>query len=102
MKTETLTQTPKTAQKINLIDGYFTASEASDIINNVLNVKINFHKLKVFSRIVGNSNDKCETDNGRIDELINEQEIAKEFFKNVRLEGGKLKIKSTIEISLEN
>ncbi|WP_139958600.1 hypothetical protein [Flavicella sediminum] len=102
MKTETMTKEVKTEQSINLIEGIFTASEASDIINNILNVKINFHKLKVFSRTIGDFNDKCEQDNGRIKALLHEQQIAKEFFKNVRVEGRKLKINSRIEISIED
>lgn len=92
----------KTEQKINLIDGRFTASEAADIIKDVLNVKINFHKLHRLSITEGDSNDACEFDNGRIDELLNEQEIAKEFFKDVRLQGKKLKISSTIHITVED
>lgn len=102
MDTLTLTNETKTEQKINLIDGCFTASEASDIINSILKVKINFHKLQSMSLLEGNVNDPCEFDNSRIHELLNEQKIAKEFFKNVRLNGKKLKINSTIHISLED
>ena len=91
----------KTEQKIDLIDGSFTASEASHIIDNILKVKINFHKLNSLSLLEGNSNEPCEFDNSRIHDLLNEQKIAKEFFKNVRLHGKKLKIKSTIHIELE-
>ena len=92
----------KTEQKINLIDGRFTASEAADIIKDVLKVKINFHKLHRLSITEGNSNDACEYDNGRIDELLNEQEIAKDFFKDARLQGKKLTISSTIHITVED
>ncbi|KZS39190.1 MULTISPECIES: hypothetical protein [Aquimarina] len=102
---ETLETAPvmlKTSQDINLIDGVFTATEAADIINSVLKVKINFHKLQRLSRTEGDFTDSCEYDNGRIDELISEQEIAKEFFGQARLEGKKLKMKSTIEIFIED
>lgn len=92
----------KKQQKINLIDGRYTASEASHIINSVLNVKINFHKLQRLSITEGNENDKCETDNGRISELMNEQAIAKEFFSQARLNGKKLKMSSTIHIEIED
>jgi len=37
---------PKTTQKINLVDGNFTVSEASDVVLTLLNEKINFHKLQ--------------------------------------------------------
>ncbi|TSE04099.1 MULTISPECIES: hypothetical protein [Aquimarina] len=92
----------KTEQKISLIDGHFTASEAADIINSVLNVKINFHKLNRLSITEGNASDNCEYDSGRIDELLREQIIAKEFFAQARLEGKKLKMNSTIHISVED
>ncbi|MFK7783328.1 hypothetical protein [Psychroserpens sp.] len=90
----------KKKQKINLIEGCYSANEASDIINSVLNVKINFHKLQRLSITEGNENDKCEMDNGRIKELMNEKEIAKSFFEHARLQGKKLKMTSTIQIEI--
>ena len=98
---ETLVQ-KKTTQKIDLIDGVFTASEASDIINSVLKVKINFHKLNRLSITEGNNNNDCAYDSGRIDELMNEQNIAKEFFSQARLNGKKLKMRSIIQIEIED
>lgn len=99
----TITETVaiKSDQKINLIDGTFKASEAADIINDVLKVKINFHKLQRLSITEGDQEDACEYDSGRIDELLNEQRIAKDFFKLARLQGKKLKMTSTIHISIE-
>ncbi|MFT7072875.1 hypothetical protein [Patiriisocius sp. Uisw_017] len=92
----------RTEQKINLIDGSFTVNQASDIINSVLNVKINFHKLQRLSRTEGNTEDTCDFDNGRIDELLAQQIIAKKFFSEARLEGKKIKMKSVIQITLED
>jgi uncharacterized protein with FMN-binding domain len=98
---ETLAQS-RTTQKIDLIDGVFTASEASDIINSVLKVKINFHKLSRLSITEGNDKDQCTYDSGRIATLMNEQQIAKEFFSQIRLKGKKLKIHSVIQIEIED
>lgn len=101
----TMTASPtavKSDQKINLIDGVFKASEAADIINDVLKVKINFHKLQRLSITEGNQEDACEYDSGRIDELLNEQKIAKDFFRQARIQGKKLKMTSTIHISIED
>ena len=92
----------KTTQKIDLIDGTFTASEASDIINSVLKVKINFHKLQRLSITEGDDKDQCIYDSGRIAELMNEQVIAKEFFSQARLKGKKLKMRSVIQIEIED
>ena len=99
---ETKNGVTKTAQKINLIDGHFKASEAADIIDDVLKVKINFHKLQRLSITEGYQDAACEYDSGRIDELLAEQIIAKNFFAQARLEGKKLKMTSTIHISVED
>ncbi|WP_394747483.1 hypothetical protein [Spongiimicrobium salis] len=98
---ETMPQTAIKEQSIRLIDGSFTASQAADIINDVLEVKINFHKLQRLARTEGNILDHCEFDNGRIEELIAEQIMAKEFLTQARLQGKKLKMKSTIHFSVE-
>lgn len=90
-----------TDQKINLIDGTYTPSEAAHIVNSVLKVKINFHKLHRLSIQEGNELDECKLDSGRIKELIDEQEISKAFFSQARLQGKKLKMSSIIHIEIE-
>ena len=92
----------RTTHKINLIDGIFKTSEASDIINSVLNVKINFHKLSRLSINEGDHNDECKFDSGRIAQLLNEQQIAKDFFSQAKLNGKKLKMRSVIHIEIED
>ena len=91
-----------TKQDINLIEGSFSSSEASDIINAMLKVKINFHKIHRLSIREGNENDNCELDNSRISQLITEETFSKAFFKQARLQGKKLKMTSTINITLED
>jgi len=102
MKTKETLKNTKTEQKINLINGCFTVSEASDIVSDILKVKINFHKLQSLSITEGNINDPCEYDNTRINELLKSQQTTKEFFKDARLSGKKLKINSVIQISIED
>ncbi|OEK07413.1 hypothetical protein A8C32_18445 [Flavivirga aquatica] len=89
-------------QNIKLVDGLFTPSDASDIVNSVLDVKINHHKLKRLSITEGNSKDLCEYDNGRITELIDAKLDAKSFFSDAKLKGKKLKIEGTISISIQD
>jgi len=103
METSSKTKTNQTLnQEIKLIDGLFTPSEAADILNGVLDVKINFHKLQRLSRTEGNINDSCEFDTDRIVELIDSRQDAKSFLTDARLKGKKLKIESTVTITLEN
>lgn len=98
---EITTPSNMTNQKIKLIDGCFTSTEAADIIHAVLDVKINFHKLQRLSRTEGNTEDSCQFDNGRIDELIAEQIRSKELLKAARLDGKKLRMTSTILIEVD-
>lgn len=98
----TLLQSPETInEQLKLIEGTFNKREALGIINNVLDVKINFHKLQRLSRIEGNMNDKCTYDNSRIAELIRDKAAIKEFLLSLETNDSNIKISSTIEISLE-
>lgn len=88
-------------QKVQLVEGKFTPSEASDIISALIKEKINFHKLQRLGRSEGNINADCTYPDGRIEELEHERIIAKEFIKMAREEGYNLKINGTLEIAFE-
>lgn len=91
----------KTNQQLKLIDGKFTKREAINIINNVVDVKLNFHKLQRLSRTEGNINDACEYDNSRIAELIDDRADLKAFLKALKTNDCNIKISSTIHITVE-
>ena len=91
----------KTEQKIQLVDGTFTPSETSDVVLALLNEKINFHKLQRISWCEGTVDADTQYPDGRIAELENEKEIAKEFIAQVRHMGKKLRISGILEISVE-
>ncbi len=100
METEKATKTKRTEQKIQLVKGEFTPSEASDVITSLINEKINFHKIQRLQIYEGNHG--CETDqlDGRIKELEEEKRIAKEFIANSRGLGNNLKINGVLEITV--
>jgi DNA-binding HxlR family transcriptional regulator len=100
MATKELKQTEKVAQKIQLVKGEFTPSEASHIITNLIDDKINFHKIQRLQMWEGNH--KCKTDqlDNRIKELEKEKVIAKEFINSIRSLGQNLKIDGVLEISV--
>ncbi len=100
METKELTKTKKTTQKIQLVKGEFTPSEASHIIMNLIDEKINFHKIQRLQ--IWEGNHKCETDelDGRIEELQKEKEIAREFINNTRSLGQKLMINGILDITV--
>lgn len=92
----------KTDQKIQLVDGTFTPSEALDIITSLLDEKINFHKLQRLSWHEGNCDANTTYPDGRIQELQREKVIAKNFINLIRSEGKRLRIDGTLNITLEN
>ncbi|MEM9361594.1 MAG: hypothetical protein AAGA43_03115 [Bacteroidota bacterium] len=91
----------KTEQKIQLVDGTFTPSEASDVIIALLEQKINFHKLQRLAWCEGNEDANTKYPDDRIQELEKEKTIAKDFINSVRWEGKKLRIDGVLNITLE-
>ena len=89
------------SKTVKLIDGRFNKREALNILNDVLDVKINFHKLQRLAKTEGNINDECKFDNSRILELISDKENTREFLKSIPSEGYNINISSTIHITLE-
>ena len=88
----------KEPKQINLIEGTFTPSEASDLVNEMIDVKLNFHKLHRLSITEGNRREACEDDSSRIDELTAVKESYRDLIKEAKANGKKLVIKSVIEI----
>ena len=92
----------KTKQNIQLVEGSFTPSEALDVIVSLLDQKINFHKLQRLSLSEG----YCDADtlypDGRIKELQDEKNVARDFISKMRKEGRNLKINGVLEISIED
>ena len=99
METQELEKVEIVNQKIQLVKGEFTPSEASDIISALIAEKINFHKLQRLQ--IWEGNHVCETNhlNDRINELQKEKESAKNFISKARAQGSKLKINGILEIS---
>ena len=98
----TILKTPEVKeQKLNLIDGTFTKREALNIINNIVDVKINFHKVQRLSKTEGNENDECVFDNSRIQELMEGKKDTKAFLRALESKGQNIKITSTVTISIE-
>ena len=97
----TTTSSKKDTQTLNLIDGTFTKREALNIINSVVDVKINFHKIQRLCKTEGNENDECVYDNTRIQELMADKKATKAFLRALESKGQNIRISSTVTISLE-
>ena len=90
----------KTPQVFKLIDGTFSATDARSILTSIISAKINFHSLKQFSEQIRYGNDKYQTEQ-RITELKKLNENLIQLIDEVTKKGLRLKIKSNIEIELE-
>jgi hypothetical protein len=86
-------------QKINLINGQFTPAEASELVANLLREKINFHKVQRLQLLIGDHESETEELGGRIAELLEEKQKAKDFFAEIGRSGLNIVIKGTLEIS---
>ncbi|MGK0254176.1 MAG: DNA-binding HxlR family transcriptional regulator [Mariniflexile sp.] len=100
METKELTKSEKTTKKIQLVQGRFTPSEASHVIMNLIEEKINFHKLQRLQIWEGNHKCKTEQLDGRIKELEEEKRIARDFINSARGFGQNLEIHGTLEITI--
>ena len=82
--------------------GILRFPEASDIVQTLINEKINFHKLQRLSLCEGFSEANTKYPDKRITELEHEKSVAKAFFQNARVKGFSVKINGTLEIAINN
>ena len=89
----------KTKEQVHLVNGMFTASEAWDVIQSLIDQKINFHKIQRLSWQEGNEN--CNTDypDGRICQLLEDKKRIKAYIDTQRKTGKLLRIDGTLNIS---
>ncbi|GGF69499.1 hypothetical protein [Wenyingzhuangia marina] len=101
METKGLIQVEKKTQKIQIVKGDFTPSEASQVIMSLIDEKINFHKIQRLQK--WEQNHQFDTNNldNRINQLIKEKEIAKTFITKSENLNCNMSINGTIEISIE-
>ena len=89
-------------QKVQLVEGSFTASEASDIVTALINEKINFHKIQRLGQVIHNESADTQFSRERIKELENEMRIAKEFIAKSRVKGRSIKITGTLQTTYDD
>ncbi len=85
-------------QKVQLVDGKFTPSEASDVIKGLIQEKINFHKLQRLSICEGDEKGDCRYPDGRVTELVAELSVAQEIIAEARQKGKQLRINGILEL----
>ena len=100
MSTKGLSTTQKETHQVELIKGEFTNAEASRVVLNLIDEKINFNKIRDLQ--IWENNHQTDNTNikKRIKELEHQKEIAREFFKNREESGCHLQLESTINITI--
>lgn len=86
-------------QKIQLVNGEFTPSEASDVIMSLIGQKINYHKLEHLQYFERNHKYDKEPINNRIQQLEEEKKIAADFILKMKNEGKNLKIDGILTLT---
>ena len=93
--------TTKVDQKVQLVDGVFTPSEAMDVIGSLIDQKINFHK---FQRLKSFEGDDCADNavvNRKIISLEHERNMAKMHIAKARKAGTNVRIDGILHLSLD-
>lgn len=87
-------------EQVRLADGNYSPSQASDMLNALIDQKINYYKVLRWSMRVGNEG----TDTSWLDEKIASLETDKNnlvhIIKEARQDGRQLEIKGELEISI--
>jgi hypothetical protein len=87
------------SKNTQLIDNVFHAEDAQELIMDLLNAKINFHKLKNFSANIRFGKDDLESKN-RAEVLENERIELLDFFADAKADKKTIRIHSTIQFSI--
>lgn len=88
---------PKQKHSFKLVEGEYSVAQANDILFNLVNSKINFHNLEIFSL-----KERFDLDNAhsekRLEELKTVNKALKLLLQDAKDKGLKLSVKSNIEI----
>jgi len=88
---------PKSKHSFKLVEGEYSVEQANDILFNLVNSKINFHNLEIFSL-----KERFDTDNAhsekRLEELKMVNKGLKLLLQDAKEKGLRLSVKSNIEI----
>ncbi|PTX62738.1 hypothetical protein C8N46_102138 [Kordia periserrulae] len=92
--------TTEVMHKVKLVDGKFTALEAKEVINSLIDEKINFHKIHRLALCEGNEKSDTTFDDSRVGELMREKEDFREIYMEAKKAGKQLRIQGTLEIEI--
>ncbi|MDF0707848.1 hypothetical protein [Flagellimonas okinawensis] len=98
MEAKVLKEVATDERKIQLVDGTFTPTEASDVITALIDEKINFHKIQRLKIWEGNHLSTTKFLDSRIGELEQEKSVARNIIDQARTKGKKIAITGILEM----
>lgn len=87
-------------KKVKLVDGEFSPTQASDILNALIDQKINYHKIENLQHWEQDHNTDSKPYINRIKELEEEKKAIDHFISEIKKEGKKLSIDGILTIKL--
>lgn len=85
-------------KKVKLVDGEFTPTQALDILNALIDQKINYHKIENLQHWEQNHNTDPKPYIRRIKELEEEKKAIDRYMSDIKKEGKKLSISGILTI----
>ncbi len=92
--------TTEVMHKVNLVDGKFTAMEAKEVINSLIDEKINFHKIHRLAMCEGDINTDTTFDDSRVGQLMREKEDFRAIYLEAKKAGKQVKISGILNIEI--
>lgn len=86
--------------QVKLVDGKFTAMEAKEVINALIDEKINFHKIHRLAMCEGDENSDTSFDDSRAGQLLREKESFREIYMEAKKAGKQVRINGILEIEI--
>lgn len=100
MENSKAVQNQEMGQKVQLVKGEFTPSQASNVITSLLDQKINYHKIEGIQLWEKDHAIDQEPLKLRIKELEREKQVALDFILSVKNKGKNLKIDGTLLLEM--
>lgn len=92
--------TTETIQKVKLVNGKFSPSEASDALKNLVHGAVNFNKANRLKVLIGDENNDTSSWCSNIDSLCSNEKTASEIIAEARESGQKVAVKAVLKVSL--
>lgn len=85
-------------KKVKLVDGEFTPTQASDILNALIDQKINYHKIENLQHWEQDHNNDSKPYIRRIKELEEEKKAIDHYISEMKEDGKKLSITGILTV----